>query len=188
MTQTMYGPRFESALAFASSAHFGQRRKGSGAPYITHPIAVASIAAQYGADEDQAIACLLHDVMEDCGVSRAALAERYGERVAAIVEACTDTTLDPKPPWRPRKERHIAHVRAQPVHTKLVIAADKLHNAQSILSDLRRKSVGASVWERFTADREQVLWYYQAMSDALADGWDHELAVELHHHVKLLNA
>lgn len=183
----MYGPRFESALAFACAAHFGQRRKGSGAPYITHPMAVASIVGAYGGDEEQAIAALLHDVMEDCGVSRDNLAARYGERVATIVAACTDTIEQPKPPWRARKEAHIAHVRGQPGEAKLVMAADKLHNAQSILRDLRRPSVGEAVWGRFSADKPDVLWYYGAMAEALGEGWNHELHGELAHAVERLN-
>ncbi len=183
----MYGPRFESALAFATSAHFGQRRKGSGAPYITHPMAVASIAAQYGADEDQAIAALLHDVMEDCGVTRETIASRYGDRVATIVVACTDTVEDPKPPWRPRKEEHIRRARTESDETKLVMAADKLHNALSILRDRRKASVGDTVWNRFSADRPDVLWYYRTMTEALRNGWDHELGAELAHTVALLD-
>jgi (p)ppGpp synthase/HD superfamily hydrolase len=175
----MYGARFESALAFACTSHFGQRRKGDGAPYITHPLAVAAIVGQFGGDEDQAIAALLHDVMEDCDVGRELLAARYGERVAAMVVACTDTTERPKPPWRPRKEAHIARVRREPGDVKLVVAADKLHNANSILRDQRRRSVGDTVWERFSAPRDEVLWYYRAMNEALADGWDHDLAAEL---------
>ena len=184
----MYGPRFESALAFACAAHFGQRRKGSGAPYITHPMAVASIVGQYGGDEDQAIAALLHDVMEDCGVSEERLVDRYGSKVARIVVACTDTTERPKPPWRPRKEAHIAKVRDQPGEVKLVMAADKLHNALSILRDRRRGSVGEDVWTRFTADKLDVLWYYRAMAAAIGHGWDHELHGELSHAVDRLHA
>jgi (p)ppGpp synthase/HD superfamily hydrolase len=182
----MYGPRFESALAFACSAHFGQRRKGDGAPYITHPLAVAALVGQYGGDEDQAIAALLHDVMEDCGVSRAVIEARYGSRVAIIVEACTDTTERPKPPWRPRKEAHVQRARREPPDVKLVIAADKLHNAHSILRDLRRRSVGEAVWQRFSARRDEVIWYYRAMAEALAADWDHELAAELGHAVARL--
>ena len=182
----MYGPRFESALAFSCSRHHGQRRKGSGAPYVTHPIAVASIVGQYGGDEDQAIAALLHDVVEDCDVTRAEIEQRYGKRVADIVEACTDTTETPKPKWRPRKEAHIAKVRGAAHDAKLVIAADKMHNALSIVWDMRRPSVGESVWDRFTGTREEVLWYYNAMTAALAEGWDDELAEELKTTVKLL--
>jgi GTP pyrophosphokinase len=175
----MYGPRFESALSYACACHFGQRRKGSGAPYITHPLAVAAIVGQYGGDEDQAIAALLHDVVEDCEVSPAEIAARYGERVAAIVEACTDTTERPKPAWRPRKEAHVEKVRGLPSDFKLVVGADKLHNATSIVRDRARTSVGEAVWQRFSASREEVLWYYRAMHTALTDGWEHELCDEL---------
>jgi GTP pyrophosphokinase len=179
MNRRNYGPRFESALAFACACHFGQHRKGSGAPYIIHPLAVASIVGQYGGDEDQAVAALLHDVMEDCGVSRDTIAGRYGERVAGIVEACTDSTERPKPAWRPRKEAHIERLRGEEAFTKLVVAADKLHNAESIVRDRARPSVGDTVWERFSASRDEVLWYYAAISDALAEGWEHDLLDEL---------
>ncbi len=186
-TRPMFGPRFEAALVHATQLHFGQRRKGSGAPYIIHPLAVSSLVGQYGGDEDQAIAALLHDVMEDCGVTRAELAQRHGERVARIVEACTDTTEQPKPPWRQRKEAHVAKVAAEPAEIKLVLAADKLHNATSIAADLRKGSVGEQVWSRFRADRKSVLWYYHAMVDALADGWSHEIVAELRYTVSQLD-
>ena len=174
-----YGPRFESALGWASALHFGQERKGNGAPYIVHPLAVASLVAEYGGDEDQAIAALLHDVMEDCGVSADELEARYGPRVARIVAQCTDTTERPKPAWRPRKEAHLAELRRAPDEVKLVVAADKLHNAQCIVRDLRRPSVGAELWSRFRASRQELLWYYRAALEALADGWEHELLGEL---------
>jgi (p)ppGpp synthase/HD superfamily hydrolase len=182
----MYGPRFESALSHAAVLHHGQRRKGNGVPYIVHPLAVASLVGSYGGDEDQVIAALLHDVLEDCGVEARVLHDRYGERVARIVVACTDTTERPKPAWRPRKEAHVARVREQPPEVKLVIAADKLHNALSIVRDRRHRDVGESVWERFSADRDQVLWYYGAMSEALAAGWDHPIVDEVSHAVSEL--
>ena len=186
-TRSMYGPRFESALAFACSQHHGQSRKGSDAPYITHPLAVASIVGQYGGDEDQAIAALLHDVMEDCGVTRMQIAARYGEWVAEMVAACTDTTEEPKPPWRARKEAHIAKVKVLAPDVKLVIAADKMHNALTINRDRRRPSVGDAVWDRFTADRDSGLWYYRNMAEALATDWDHDLVRELRITVDLLH-
>ncbi len=176
---TAYGDRFADALGFATAAHAGQVRKVVGSPYITHPLAVASLVGEYGGDEEQAIAALLHDVMEDCGVSREAIAARFGERVARIVVACTDTTLQPKPPWRERKEAHLAHVRGEPQDVKLVIAADKLHNASCIVRDLHRASVGAAVWARFSASKDDVIWYYRGMADALADGWSDEIVAEL---------
>lgn len=181
VSELTYGPRFEAALGHAAALHQGQRRKGNGAPYIVHPLAVASLVGSYGGDEDQVIAALLHDVLEDCGVEAATLRERYGDRVARIVVACTDTTEVPKPAWRPRKERHIARVREAPAEVKLVIAADKLHNALSILRDRRRDDVGERIWDRFNASRDEVIWYYHAMSDAIAARWDHPLARELRH-------
>jgi len=183
----MYGPRFAAALDYACRQHHGQRRKGSDSPYITHPLAVASLIGDYGGSEDQAIAGLLHDVMEDCGVARQDIAERFGEPIAAIVAACTDTTQKPKPPWRPRKEAYVAHLRDQPAHIKLVVACDKLHNAQSILRDRRRASVGETVWDRFSATRDDVRWYYGAVVDALGAGWSHELLDELRRTVAQLS-
>ena len=183
----MYGPRFESALSYAAALHHGQRRKGNGAPYIVHPLAVASLVGSYGGDEDQVIAALLHDVLEDCGVGERALRERYGERVARLVVACTDTTERPKPAWRPRKEAHIARVQGEPGEVKLVIAADKLHNALSIVRDRRHRDVGERVWERFSADRDEVCWYYGAMRDALATGWDHPIIGEVERAVSELS-
>ncbi len=175
----MYGPRFESACVFACSRHHGQRRKGSGAPYVTHPMGVASLVGDYGGNEDQAIAALLHDVMEDCGVTKEEIAARYGERVANIVDACTDTTESPKPPWRERKEKHLALVRNKPADVKLVLSCDKLHNASTIWRDLGRPSVGDAVWSRFRASKPEVLWYYRTMLEALGDGWEHEVLGEL---------
>ncbi|RLB62513.1 MAG: phosphohydrolase [Deltaproteobacteria bacterium] len=182
----MYGPRFAAALEFACTQHHGQRRKGSGSPYITHPLAVASLVGDYGGDEDQAIAALLHDVMEDCDVKRSEIADRFGAQVAEIVAACTDTTEVPKPPWRPRKEAYIEHLRTQSPHIKLVVGCDKLHNAMSILRDLGRASVGEVVWTRFSADRTAVLWYYRTVAEALAHQWDHELLDELRRSVNQL--
>jgi GTP pyrophosphokinase len=174
-----YGPRFESALVYASTKHAEQHRKGCGAPYITHPLAVASLVGEFGGDEDQAIAALLHDVMEDCAVTRAELTERFGERVASMVAGCTDTTLRPKPPWRERKEKHLLHLRTLPPETKLVLACDKLHNATSIMRDLARASVGEAVWGRFRPSRPEVLWYYRSAVAALGDSWQHEVLDEL---------
>lgn len=180
----MYGPRFESALAYATALHHGQFRKGGRAPYIVHPLAVASLVGTYGGDEDQAIAALLHDAIEDCGVSKEALSLRYGDRVADMVDAATDAYERPKPPWRERKETHIAKVRVLPGASKLVICADKLHNAQTILQDMR---MGYDVWSLFSAPKDQVRWYYRTMmADALGHEWSHPLLEELRQSVELL--
>jgi len=185
-TRPVWGARFESAFLFASGRHFGQIRKGNGSPYITHPLAVAAIVGEFGGDEEQAIAALLHDLLEDCGVTEAEIESRFGTRVSRIVLDCTDTTDSPKPPWRERKEAYLAGLVHTPADSRLVITADKLHNAESIVRDLARKSVGDKVWTRFRVDRAQELWYFRAVCDALGQGWEHELLDELRRVVALL--
>lgn len=171
--------RFESALVYAARLHALQTRKASDVPYVAHLLAVASLVIEHGGDEDEAIAALLHDAIEDQGgaATRAAIAEQFGPRVAEIVEGCTDTDVQPKPPWRARKEAHLAHIRSASDSVRLVIAADKLHNARSLLGDYRR--VGDAMWERFSGARDGTLWYYRAVADALATGWSHSLVDEL---------
>ena len=140
--------RYGKALAFAAEKHAGQKRKGTRIPYISHPMAVASLVLEHGGDEDEVIAALLHDVAEDCGGQEALdeIRERFGMGVAAIVRGCSDTLEKPKPKWRPRKEAFIEFVQGAPASVRLVAAADKLHNALSILRDQRTlgdKSLGA---------------------------------------------
>jgi (p)ppGpp synthase/HD superfamily hydrolase len=155
--------RFEDALVYAASKHAAQRKKGSGVPYIAHLLGVASIALDYGADEDEAIGALLHDVVEDQGGQAAAqeIRQRFGNAVADIVVACSDTDVLPKPPWEERKQRYVAHVRTASRSVALVSASDKLYNAQSIVRDHRR--VGEAVWSRFSAPKDKNLWYYGAL-------------------------
>ncbi len=132
-------PRFESALSYAAVIHAHQQRKGTGIPYLAHLLAVTSIALEHGATEDEAIAALLHDAGEDAGGRGRIedIRQRFGDAVADIVQGCTDTEVTPKPPWRKRKEDYIAHLADASPSTLLVSAADKLHNARAILSDLR---------------------------------------------------
>lgn len=170
---------FDDALLFAVDKHRAQARKGSGVPYITHLLSVASLVAEFGGDETQVIAALLHDSIEDQGVTEAELVERFGPGVARIVVACTDAFARPKPPWRVRKETHLEHLRVQPPEIKLVVACDKLHNALSIARDLRDPAVGLAVWGRFSMPRADSLWYYRAARDALAEGWPHRVIGEL---------
>jgi (p)ppGpp synthase/HD superfamily hydrolase len=160
--------RFDTALAYASCIHRMQERKGSGIPYISHLLAVAAIALENGADEDQAIAALLHDAAEDQGgLERLAdIRLRFGDAVAEIVDHCTDTHADPKPEWRPRKEAYIASLAAKPVRSLEVSLADKTHNASAINADLRAH--GDAVWDRFTGGKAGSLWYYRALADAFA--------------------
>ncbi len=157
------GPRFLRAFVFAAEKHAGQTRKASTIPYIAHLMGVASLVLEFGGDENLAIAALLHDVVEDCGGAPMLkeVRRRFGSRVAKIVDGCTDSDTDPKPPWRERKESYIRHLKSADAETRLVSAADKLNNVRSILSDHRK--VGESIWARFHGGREGTLWYYRAL-------------------------
>lgn len=159
-------PRFTKAISLAARAHEGQNRKGTPIPYITHPVAVAGLVAQFGGDEDQQIAALLHDVLEDGGPQFAAEIEReFGTRVLTIVEGCTDGVPDAtgqKSPWAVRKQAYITHLASAEVDVLLVSGCDKLSNARAILDDL--VAIGPAVFERFTAKKEGTLWYYAELS------------------------
>ena len=154
------GPRLDDAFVLARELHAGQRRKGTDIPYLGHLMAVAALVIEDGGDEDEAIAALLHDAVEDQGgpPTLVLIRGRFGTRVAAIVAACSDTDETPKPPWRARKEAYLAHLRDPdlPEGTLRVSLADKLHNARAILADLR---AGHDVFARFNAPRQDQAWY-----------------------------
>ena len=152
---------------YAALLHREQRRKGSGGPYVSHLLAVAALVIENGGNENQAIAALLHDAIEDQGGKkrRDEILRCFGEDVTEIVEGCTDSVADPKPPWDERKRSWIAAIDQKPASVLLVCAADKLHNARCILSDYRTK--GEQLWERFTGGREGTLWYYGELAKAL---------------------
>ena len=171
--------RFSQALVVACELHRTQARKGTGIPYVSHLLGVASIALEYGADEDEAIAAVLHDAVEDQGGVETArrIEEQFGRRVAEIVLACSDTDIVPKPPWRERKEHYIAHVRDASPSVRLVSASDKLHNARSLLADYRQ--LGEALWDRFTGKREGTLWYYRELVNAFAHHGRSPLVEEL---------
>jgi (p)ppGpp synthase/HD superfamily hydrolase len=162
----LLGERFEQALQHATRLHKVQTRKGTTIPYVAHLLAVAAIVLEDGGDEDEAIAALLHDAVEDQG-GRPTLEEirrLFGDRVAEIVEGCSDTDVVPKPPWRRRKELYIEHIRTARPEVLRVSAADKLHNARAILADFRRH--GDAIWPRFSGAREGTLWYYRTLITA----------------------
>jgi tetratricopeptide (TPR) repeat protein len=161
--------RFDAALVYASAHHRRQLRKGTAIPYTSHLLAVAAIALEAGADEDEAIAALLHDVVEDGGGSKAAaeIRERFGDAVADIVLANSDTDGDgpEKAPWRERKQAYVDSLLTKPEPALLVSLADKLHNARSILRD--HDAVGERVYERFkTGSSQDVRWYYRELASA----------------------
>jgi hypothetical protein len=165
--------RLAHAFAFASSVHATQVRKGTSIPYLSHLMAACSLVIEHGGSEDAAIAALLHDAAEDAGghPMLARIRAEFGEKVASIVAACTDTFDNPKPPWLLRKERYIAHLmELQDAEALLVSAADKVHNARAILHDLHAVLEPESVWGRFSASPQSIGWYYGSLERALRRG------------------
>jgi (p)ppGpp synthase/HD superfamily hydrolase len=159
--------RYAQALAFAHDAHRGHLRKGTSTPYLSHLLAVSGLVMEHGGDEDQAIAGLLHDCVEDVGVHlREPIRERFGDGVLAIVDGLTDAVTQPKPPWRERKVAYVEHLRTAPLPVLRVCAADKLHNLRCILADYRVH--GPALWDRFNAGPADTYWYYTAVTDTLA--------------------
>ena len=160
---TVLTERYADAVAYASALHADQARKSTTIPYISHLLGVSSLILEAGGDEDMAIAGLLHDGPEDQGGQQTLdeIRNRFGDRVARIVEGCTDSLAeDPehKEPWRKRKEDYLAHLTEADDDTLTVSLADKLHNARSIVSDLM--ITGPSTWDRFNASPNDILWYY----------------------------
>jgi len=176
--------RFEHAVGYASRIHSNQTRKGTGIPYLTHLLGVASLVMENGAEsEEEVIGALLHDAAEDQG-GRPRLEdirEEFGEVVGHIVDACTDSYDDPKPPWRERKEAYVSHVRERVERggdeaALRVSLADKLHNTRAILADVRES--GDAVYERFSGKREGTIWYYAALVEAFS-GFPNRMVGEL---------
>ncbi len=171
--------RFEEALQYAVRLHARQLRKGTRVPYAAHLLAVAALVLEDGGSEDEAIAALLHDAVEDQGgdATRQELRRRFGDNVARIVDGCTDAEVIPKPPWLERKKRYLAHLPEAPPDVLRVSAADKLHNARALLADLRRQ--GHDVWAKFNGGREGTLWYYRRLIEAYRLAGPSLLAEEL---------
>jgi (p)ppGpp synthase/HD superfamily hydrolase len=179
-TDLAYTQRYTDALGWATELHRRQRRKGKPVPYISHLISVSAMVWEDGGDEDQAIAALLHDAIEDAGVSAEQIAARCGERVASIVVDCTDTsgTVEPggkKEPWLLRKTRYIASLEHKPVESLLVTAADKAHNARDMVLDARRDP---AMWSRFNAGLEGSAWYLLRMHQSLSRSLPRSRSVE----------
>lgn len=175
--ESLYSHRFVLALTTAAQMHRAQRRKGGDVPYVSHVLGTCAIALEYGADEDEAIAALLHDAIEDvqpAAAARMAVAW-FGERVLRIVEGCTDSDTHPKPAWRERKERYLAHLETAERSVLLVSAADKLHNARTLVADHHKND--KNLWTRFNAGREESLWYYRSLVRAFRSNKEHPRAL-----------
>ncbi len=179
MAQPPSTDRFSEALAYAVKLHAAQTRKLSGAPYVSHLLRVTGIALEHGADEDEAIAALLHDAVEDQGGAKTLeeIRRRFGPRVAEIVAACSDTDQTPKPPWRERKEAYLARLRGASASVRLVSAADKLDNVRSLLSGYH--AMGETLWCHFKGGRDGTLWYHRSVVEILKAAQPTPLVEEL---------
>jgi (p)ppGpp synthase/HD superfamily hydrolase len=183
---TVLTDRFDRALLYATHVHGGQVRKATSIPYVAHLLAVTATVLEYGGSEDLAIAGLLHDAVEDQGgESRLSdVRNRFGDRVADIVRSCSDSVVNSsaghkKEDWRIRKTRYIEHLEIVDKDTLLVSLADKIHNARSILRDLRKPEIGQTVFDRFKNSKEDTLWYYRELASAFQKLLPGQLADEL---------
>jgi (p)ppGpp synthase/HD superfamily hydrolase len=192
---TVLSDRFDRALLYATHVHGGQVRKGTSTPYVAHLLAVAATVLEYGGDEELAIAALLHDSAEDQGGAARLndVHNRFGGRVARIVEACSDSLADAgkgerKAHWQERKEAYLTHLQTADEDILWVSLADKVHNARAILRDLRKPDIGEKVWSRFKVPKEQTLWYYRSLADRFCERLSNQLSNELREIVELLDA
>jgi (p)ppGpp synthase/HD superfamily hydrolase len=184
----LVGRRFIEALGYAARLHAKQVRKRTARPYIGHLLSVTSIVIEYGGDEEMAIAALLHDAVEDQGglPRLREIRRKFGKRVAQIVDGCTDSYGEPKPPWRERKLAYLERITKEQADVRLVSAADKLSNAREILHELREH--GDSVFEKFEGKKEGTLWYYRALVEAYREAGAGPLVDELDRVVTELEA
>jgi GTP pyrophosphokinase len=182
--------RFADAMVFAHEVHEGQLRKGGPVPYISHVIGVTSLVLDFGGSEDEGIGALLHDTVEDAPSTRPRIKEEigaaFGPTVLRIVLDCSDTDRRPKPPWRERKSAYVAHLPGVGPSSKLVSAADKLHNCRAIHRDFRL--IGDAIFDRFNKEAGKLgtLGYYRALADTFAATFDHPVSAELARAVEAL--
>jgi (p)ppGpp synthase/HD superfamily hydrolase len=177
--ETMLSYRFEEALIYATSLHAGQKRKSTEIPYIAHLLAVTGLVLEDGGSEDEAIAALLHDGVEDQGGMKTLneIRQRFGDHVADLVDALSDAYTQPKPPWRQRKQDYIAHLGQASKEVRRISLADKLHNARDILRTL--EEVGEATWKRFRGGKEGTLWYYRSLVRAFQETGSDYMTEEL---------
>lgn len=185
--------RLYKAHKLAFKLHGRDARKSTSVPVMAHLLAVCAMVQFDGGDEDEAVAALLHDALEDKPehISAKKIAKRFGAKVLEIVEISSDTPADyqggPKPPWRERKQAYLEKI--TPEHTGLlrVTVADKIDNARAILAEHRR--LGEAVWKRFNAGRSEQLWYYRAALEAYRSaGFSGALLEELERLVQQMEA
>ncbi|MGQ9821892.1 MAG: HD domain-containing protein [Thermogutta sp.] len=174
-----FSDRFEHALSWAIALHGEQKRKLSGVPYVGHLLRVCGTVMEYAGDEDEVIAALLHDALEDQNRPGLAdeIADRFGSGVLHIIKQCSDREDSPPPPWRKRKEAFLEHLKMADASVRLVTAADKLDNVRNLMTSYR--VWGDRVWEHFRGGKEGTLWYYRAAVNVLRHASENPLILEL---------
>ncbi len=190
MSEGVLTERFQKAFDFSLKLHGSQLRKDSNVPYMSHLLAASALVLENGGGEDEAIAALLHDAVEDQGGKDTLkkIEEQFGLIVSQIVIHCSDTLQTPKPPWKEIKQAYLSKLNQMPVSSRLVSLADKVHNARSILLDYHLN--GDDLWERFRAGKYEVLWYYNAMLEKfkeIDDPSHRRLMIEFSMTIKELN-
>ena len=180
LTQPLLTTRFAEAFALANKLHARQYRKQTTIPYLSHLMSVSALVLEMGGNEDEAIAALLHDAVEDQGGldTLAQIKDNFGERVADLVYQCSDCVTSPKPPWQERKDQHLAKLRIASLPTLRVSLADTLHNVRSI--QIERRLAGEKIWQKFSKGKAGILWYYGSLSQLYKErfdcAWSQELA------------
>ena len=169
MTITKLTEKFQQALVLAYNLHSPQFRKDGRTPYIAHLLSVTALVLENGGNENEAIAALLHDAVEDRGgmATRQHILELFGEAVVNIIDGCTESDTTPKPPWEERKLRYIQQICHGSKSVKLISLADKLHNGRDLLAALRQE--GKIVWTRFHGGKEKTLWFYNSLLSCYQD-------------------
>jgi (p)ppGpp synthase/HD superfamily hydrolase len=184
-----YSDRINHAFAFAAKHHDQQVRKGTRLPYLTHPANVAVILTRYGQDEDTVVAGILHDVIEDCvrdgytsETLRSRIGEKFGTDVLSTVLAVTECRIGPdgsELSYDERKSDYLRRLADAGDRARWVCAADKIHNASSVLADLRRTEFPESVWSRFKSGRDTPRWYRQVYQRLAEVGFQAPIMDEL---------
>lgn len=184
MEPTHLSDRFKKALQVAFEYHQDQERKGSREPYYAHLMSVSALVLENGGSENQAIAALLHDAVEDQGgiPTLEKIRVEFGNEVANIVEECTDAYTQPKPPWKGRKTNYLERMKSASDTILLVSLSDKVHNARSILHDLQKE--GDKIWDRFNGGKSGTLWYYQSLANIFDKSPFHSLKQDFRHLVE----
>lgn len=180
MEITTYDERLDDALAFMADRFRHKARKATRVPYLSHLLSVTALVMEYGGAPDQMVAAALHDYLEDIpGASAVEIEERFGANVARLVDLLSDSkdASRPKAPWHERKTAYITLLRTAGADVKLVSACDKLHNARTLVADQKR--VGDEAFSRFTAPKDDTLWYYRAALEALREGYENEVLGDL---------